>query len=575
MKRSVKYFAAFLIVAVVLSSCGGLKKMKKNAGTIKYTATPEVLEMHGDSVAMSITGSFPPKYFSKNVILKVTPVIKYNGGELAYPAISVQGEKIQANNKVINMKEGGSFSHSGKIAYVEGMKVSDFELRLEGSQKDKKLDLGTFKVGNGVNATPALVNFADARPIIGKDQFVRITTETKDAALYFAIEQASVNNKELSKAEIKALKDYLKEVKLNKRKQLKSVGVSAYASPDGAEDLNAGLAEKRSGSAEKYMMDELKKMKFEDAKKSGLISKTSTPEDWEGFKQLMETSDLPDKDLILRVLSMYSDPIVREKEIKNIAAAYTTIADKILPQLRRSKLNVNVELVGYSDTEIDSIFNVNPTSLKVEELLYVGALSTDLTRLQKVYQTCTEVYPTEWRGYNNLGMVYIKMKNLDLAKQALEAAKKLDDKNIIVNNNIGVIVLQQGDIAKAEEFFTSASGAGSEVNYNLGLINIKKGDYANAVSLFADDCSFNTALAKILAGNSDGAVKTVDCAPNKDDAMMYYLKAIAGARTQNTDLLFNNLRAAVSKDAALATKATQDMEFFKYFNDETFKSIAK
>ncbi len=567
--------AAIALIALFVSSCGGIKKMKKNADLVSYTVTPKILEMHADSVEVSISGKFPPKYFNKKVIIEATPVIKYKDGEKAYKVQKLQGEKVEDNNTVISYTDGGSFSYTDKIPYNKGMRVSDLEIRISGykaGHEDKKLDFEPKKIADGVIATPGLVQ-ADAKPILGKDKFQRIVPESKSADIHFAIQQAIIKSKELKQEDIKALQDYINEVNNNDRKEFKGISLSAYASPDGGLDLNTKLAQNRAKSTEKYLKKELKKVK--DASKEGFVSESTTAEDWDGFKQLLESSDITDKDLILRVLSMYSDPDVREKEIKNISKAYLQLADKILPQLRRSKLNVNVNLIGYSDDEITKIFNEKPDSLNVEEMLYAATLTNDNNQKAKVYQQVTKTYPNDWRGFNDLGYAYVKLNKIDDAKKAFQDAKKLDESNPIIINNCGVIALMKGEIDKAEEKFKAASGAGSEVNYNLGIVSIKKADYAGAVNYFGDACSFNAGLAKLLNGDNDGAVKAVDCAKDKDAAMNYYLKAIAGARSGDTDMMYNNLRAAISKDASLSTLAKTDMEFGKYFTDSTFKTIVK
>lgn len=549
--------------------------MKKNAELVSYTVTPTILEMHADSVEVSITGKFPPKYFAKTVIVEATPVIKYKDGEKAYKVQKLQGEKVEDNNSVISYTDGGSFSYTDKIPYNKGMRISDLEIRVSGykaGHPEKKLDFDPKKIADGVIATPGLVQ-ADAKPILGKDKFQRIIPESKGAEIHFAIQQAIIKSTELKKEDIKALEDYISEVNANERKEFKGVNLSAYASPDGGIDLNTKLAQNRAKTTEKYLKKELKGV--ESAAKEGFVSESTTAEDWDGFKQLMETSDVADKDLILRVLSMYSDPDVREKEIKNISKAYLEVADKVLPQLRRSKLNVNVDLIGYSDDEITKIFNENPDSLKLEEMLYAATLTNDMNQKLKVYQQVTKTYPNDWRGHNNVGFALVKLNKIDEAKAAFQDAKKIDESNPIIINNCGVIALMKNDITKAEEKFKAAAGAGSEVNYNLGIISIKKADYAGAVNYFGDACSFNAGLAKLLNGDNDGAVKSADCGNDKDSAMNYYLKAIAGARTSDTDMLFNNLRAAISKDATLANLAKTDMEFGKYFNDDTFKTIVK
>jgi len=563
------------LTAVILTSCGGLNKMKKNYGMVDYTVTPPVLEEHADSVDISITGKFPEKYFNKKAMADITPVIKWEGGEKAFKTVKVQGEAVQDNNTSIAYVSGGSFSYTDKIPYEDAMKMSKLEVRVDAyiaTKPDKKVGFDVKEIAGGVIATPLLVDMK-GKVIIGADKFQRIIADTKQAEILYNIQQAQVRGSELKKDEIKALVDYINEAKENERKQFTSVTVSSYASPDGAEDLNSKLADNRSKAADKYVQKQFRKV--EEATKEDFVSNNITAEDWDGFKQLVQASDIADKDLILKVLSMYSDSDTREKEIKNIAAVYIELAKDILPKLRRSKINVNVNLIGYSDEEITAIFNAKPDSLNVEELLYAATLTKDQAQKLNVYTKCTEIYPKEWRGFNNKGVILFETDKYDEAKQAFEAAKELDNTNAKVLNNLGAVELVKGNVAAAKELFTSAGSAGAELNYNTGIVAIKEADYAGAVSMFGDNNSFNSALAKLLNGDNDGAVKAADSGDDKDNAMNFYLKAIAGARSSNTDLLFNNLRAAVEKDANLKAAAKTDMEFANYFEDTTFKSIVE
>ncbi len=574
-KTRIISLTALVLATLIISSCGGIKKMNKNAELISYKVSPTTLEMHADSVEIRISGTFPAKYFHKKVIVEAVPVIKLKSGEKAFKMQKLQGESVEDNNPVISYVSGGSFSYTDKIPYTEGMRISDLEIRISGYPAGKeagKISFPAKKIADGVIATPGLLQ-PDAKSILAKDKFQRIIADSKLADIHFAIQQASIKGKELKAEDIKALEDYIKEANENERKEFTGISVSSYASPDGATDLNTKLVGNRAKSAEKYLNKTLKKV--EDAKTEGFISQTTTPEDWDGFKDLMQDSEIADKDLILRVLSMYSDEEVREKEIKNISKAYLEVADKILPQLRRSKISANINLVGYSDEEITSIFNLKPDSLSVEELLYAATLTKDLNQQLKIYKEFTKVYPNDWRGPNNVACTNIKLGKLEDAKNAVHDAKKLDESNPIIMNNCAVVYLLSGDITTAEEKLKSAAGAGKEVNYNLGIINIKNANYADAVSYFGDACSFNAGLAKLLNDDNAAAVKAVDCADNKDDAMNFYLKAIVGARDGDTDLMFNNIRAAISKDASLSSKIKTDMEFAKYFKDDTFTSIVK
>ncbi|MGQ9847175.1 MAG: tetratricopeptide repeat protein [Bacteroidales bacterium] len=547
--------------------------MKKKQGLITYQQSPNPLEMHGDSVVLNIIGNFPPKYYKKKVTCEITPVFKNaSGQEIPFKTIKVQGEKVQDNYQVIKTSEGGKFNYSAKVPYTPDMRIGDVNIKIHAYVKSKFVDFDPVTIGKGTIATPGLLE-KDAKPIIAKDNLVRIFPEQKEASILYAINQSNVRPQELTKTEIKELKKYIETTQKNARKEIKGVNISSYASPDGPEDLNAKLSENRGTSANTVIKDQFKKL--EKAKEQGFFNTKATPEDWEGFQKLMSESDIADKDLVLRVLSMYSDPVQREKEIRNISKAFTQIADKILPKLRRSQIKVNVDSIGRSDEEIIATFASNPANLSVEELLHGATLSKDLNTQLSYYKAAANQYSNDWRTFNNIGFVLLQQGNLSEAKEHFEKAKALNAGNNIVLNNLGVIALREGDFVKAEEYFKSAAGAGNEVNYNLGICALKKGDYNSAVAKFGNYCSFNAALAKLLSGNPDAANKTIDCAEDKDRDMMYYLKAIIGARQGNTDLMYNSLRAAISKNNKLAEMAKTDMEFAKSFNDDTFKSIVK
>jgi Flp pilus assembly protein TadD len=383
------------------------------------------------------------------------------------------------------------------------------------------------------------------------------------------INKYDIRSSELKEADIVGLKDFIKQTTTNERLEMKGIQVSSYASPDGPVDLNTKLSGNRENSATTFVNKELKADKLNVPK--DMFSMMSTPEDWEGFKKLMEESNIRDKDVILRVLSMYSDPVVREKEIKNVAAAYEQIKVDILPLLRRSKMTVNVEKVGWSDAEIVNLVNGDIDKLELEELLYAGTLVSDNPTKLKVYQKAAEKFPNCIRAHNNAGCVLIAMNRVAEAKAEFQKALELKDHNI-VKNNLGVVALLEKDIAKAEQLFTSAMGAGPEVNYNLGIIKIMQGDYAAAQNYYGNTVSFNSALVKILQGNPAPAVETLKKIENPG-AKVYYLMAVAGARQGDVELMYNSLRAAVARDASLKAYALKDVEFYKYFEEALFKEI--
>lgn len=572
-KTSIKLFT-ILALAAVMTSCASLEKMRKNAEDIKYTVTPEVLEAHGGKVPASISVRIPAGYFSPKATLEATPVLVYEGGETAYPSQFVQGEKAQGNYQVISKANASTVTYSQAVDYNDKMRVSDLVIRIRATQGAKSVDFEDYKIAQGVISTSALVETKGIKASVGSDQFERITPLSKTAEILYLIQQATVRNTELTKEEVKALNAFIDEVKAAENKEFKGASISAYASPDGAVDLNTRLASQREASAKTYLNNQFNKAKVDAAKEGSFFDLKNTPEDWEGFKALMEKSEIQDKELILRVLAMHTDPEVREREIKNMASTYSVIAEEILPQLRRSKLSVNVEEIGKSDEVLSDLATNNPSQLTVEEILYAATLTNDADEQLAIYKSAASQYANDWRTHNNVGLALYAKGDLAAAKTAFEKANSVKANQPEVLNNLGAVALRQGDLAKAEEYFGGAAGAGSELDNNLGVLAMKKGLYEEAVRYFGNSVSNNAALAKILAGNYDAALSTLN-ANTEEVALKYYLKSVVGVRTNDTDLLFNNLRKAVELDGSYKAKAASDMEFAKYFADATFRSIVQ
>ncbi|MBN2697721.1 MAG: hypothetical protein JXR52_02760, partial [Bacteroidales bacterium] len=461
--KKLKFIAIFILAAAVLSSCGGLNKMVKDAELVSYKVTPEVLEMHGGEVDLTVDVNFPAEYFNKKAIVKLQPVVKYEGGQKELAPLVVQGEDVTENNKVISYDGGGKASISHSFDYEDDFLRSELFCDVSASLKGKTAELGEVKLADGIIATPNLV-MNNPQVIMFGDKFERITPDAYQADIKYIINRADVRNSEIKKDEIAKLNEVLKSTAENERLELKGLEISAYASPDGELDFNANLAEKRQKSAENYLSGQLKKSEVEVADE--LFSMMSTPEDWEGFKILMEQSNIQDKDMILRVLSMHSDPVVREREIKNLSAAFEEIAEEILPQLRRSKFTVKMEHIGWSDQELTDLWKNNPDQLKLEELLYTATLFDDLETKADIYKQVIKMEPKCFRAQNNLMAILFEMGNLDAAKAALKAAKELVD-NDVINNNLGAIALKEGDLETAKELFTASLAGGPEVNYNL------------------------------------------------------------------------------------------------------------
>lgn len=571
------------LASIMLSGCSGLKKMKKNADQIQYRVTPEVLETHAGKVDLGIDGRFPAKYFNKKATLVITPVLKYDGGETAYSPVTVQGEKVMGNNRVISYTSGGNVSYKDATNFSDAMRLSELEVRIRASKGAATLDFEPKVIAKGVIATSTMVanvpkailgvrreanNTGKYDPYI--DPFQRIVPDEMVADILYLINRAELRNEEISKDDIQQLISYTTDANQDDRKNLKGVEVSAYASPDGSLDLNTDLSAKRERTSSSFLENELKKAGVD----INLRTKY-TPEDWEGFKEKLEQSNIQDKELILRVLSMYTDPEVREREIKNLSSAFTQIADEILPQLRRAKLQTSVELIGKTDEEILALAESNPSALNPAELLYAATLVDDLDRKLKIYNSFQTVYPNDWRGPNNAGFVLVQQMKYADAKPLFEKAERLKNDEPIIKNNLGAATLAEGNVEAAEVLFGAASGAGNEVNYNLGIVSLKKADYSRANQYFRNFADTNTALAKILTGDNNGALKDLESFERPNCFMKEYLKAVVGARTARESLLFDSLKKAVEYNAGMKQMAKTDMEFVKYFDNAQFKAIVQ
>ncbi|HPD95557.1 MAG TPA: hypothetical protein PLA24_06650 [Tenuifilaceae bacterium] len=561
-------FAIVAIAGLLIAGCGGVEKMKELPEGTSFKVTPNPLEVHANKVTATIEGTIPPKYFNKKAIVEITPVVVYEGGELALTSKILQGEDVQANNQVINYEAGGTWKQDIEFDYKDEMFKAELELRFVISYKDKKIPFDApQKIGIGTMATYKLVDI-DPKPIMLNDKFVRITPEEKEAQINFVIQQSNIRKSELTKDEIKMLNDFIVDASQAKNKEVKELKISAYASPDGPEKLNEKLSQDRGKNTDKYLADVFKKAKVKDAKEATV---ETTSEDWDGFQKSVQNSDIEDKDLILRVLSMYSDPDVREKEIKNLSKVYKVLAEKVLPELRRSKMIAKVDIIGFSDDTLKYMVENNAyDSLNVEEMLHAASLVEDVNKKIEVYTKAGEKFNCP-RGYNNAAYYYILNNDLASAKASLD--KIPADQNIpAVSNNRGCIALMEGNIEDAEKLFADAANAGNEVKYNLGIIAIIKGQYPAATEYLGGTDSFNQGLALLMAGKIDAAKNTF---AKVETAKAYYGRAIVGARLGEEATVLDNLRTAIGKDASLKDRAKKDVEFRNYVQNEAFKAIAE
>ena len=552
------------MVVALFSSCS--KKMGELSADY-FTVTPQVLEAVGGKVPATINGKFPEKYFNKKAVVGVTPVLKWNGGEAKGQPATFQGEKVEGNDQTISYKMGGSYTMKTSFDYVPEMAKSELYLEFKATIGKKVVTIPAVKVADGVISTSELVNntLGNANPALGEDAFQRIIKEKHDANIMFLIQQANIRSSEL-----KTAKEFNKEVaNVNEaaNKKISNIEVSAYASPDGGVSLNTTLAENRESNTTKMLSKDLKKAKIDAP-----IDAKYTAQDWEGFQELVSKSNIQDKELILRVLSMYQDPAQREQEIKNISSVYKTLADEILPQLRRSRLTLNYEIIGKSDEEIAKLTSSNPSELNVEELLYAATLTNDPAKQEAIYTQATKQFPNDYRAFNNLGKLAYQAGNVDKAESYFKKAASVNA-SPEVNMNLGLISLIKGDKAAAETYFGKAAGT-KELGESMGNLYIAQGQYERAVNSFGDSKTNSAALAQILAKDYNKAKNTL-ANVERPDAYTDYLMAVLGARTNNSSMVTSSLKSAVAKDPSLAKKAATDLEFAKYFTNADFMSIAK
>jgi Tfp pilus assembly protein PilF/outer membrane protein OmpA-like peptidoglycan-associated protein len=557
------FLMSFFAVVSLLNSCSTIKELE-------YNVTENPLQMHADDVTLQINGKFVEKGLNAKAVAEVTPLFVCNDGtEIAFQTEIFQGPKAAGNGKVVP-KEGTSFSYSSTIPYQKCMEEGIVKVRVVAKKGKKEEEMFTDKIADGTIITPYLLKLDD-QVISAKDAFQRITSHESEAVINFNKGQATVKSSELKDQDIVDLMAFVLDATTNPRHELKSVNVSSYASPEGEVDKNENLAKDRAESAKSALVKKMKKMKYEAGQADAFYTIDPKGEDWAGFKTEVEKTTHEDKELILRVLQMTTDLNKREQEIRNMAKTYTFLEKEVLPQLRRSQMTLSYDKVGYSDEELKDLSKTNPDTLNVEELLFTATLYDDLSEQLRVYNEALRLFPNDWRTANNVGCVQYLQGDLDAAGTSFEKASEASE-NETVNNNIGAVAHMKGDRERAMELFTSA-GSSSETNYNLGLLKVQQGLYDEAVSNMGTNMTFNSALANLLSGDADAAAKSIDGSNSKDEAMSYYLKALIGARTNNSEMLMDNLKIAFEKDANLKAKAKRDREFIQFFENADFLAI--
>ena len=558
------YLPIVMMMLAMLTSCAS--KMGELSPEY-FTVTPQVLEAVGGKVPATINGKFPEKYFNKKAIVEVTPVLRWQGGEAKGQTATFQGEKVEANYQTINYKMGGNYTLRTSFDYRPEMVKSELYLDFQVRVGSKVFSIPSVKVADGVIATAELVGHTleNANVSLGADAFQRIIKDKREEQIMFLIQQANIRSNQMGAAN--SFTNEVKNVDGTANQRISNIEISAYASPDGGVNLNRGLAEKRQDNTASLIEKNLKKNQI-DAD----IDTRYTAQDWEGFQELVSKSNIQDKDIILRVLSMYSDPEQREREIKNISSVYRTLADEILPQLRRSRLTLNYEIIGKSDEEIAALARNNARQLTVEELLYAATLTDNAAEKESIYTQATQLFPNDFRAFNNLGKLAYEAGDLAKAERLFKQAASIQDAPE-VNNNLALVALTQGDRAAAEQYLGKASGA-KELSETMGNLYVAQGQYDRAVNAFGEAKTNSAALAQILAKDYNKARNTLD-AVERPDAYTDYLKAIVGARTNNLQMVTSNLQSAINKEPSLRQQAAVDLEFSKYSTNAEFASVVR
>ncbi len=547
------FYLASLTVALSLTSCG--KKLGQFSADY-FTVNPNPLEVVGEKVPARVSARIPAKFFVKNAEVTVTPTLVFNGQEVSSQSYSFQGEKVRGNNPVISYEYGGTATIPVDFAYNPDMAQSDLMLNFAVTQGNKRYVLPAVKVANGVVATAAMADVKSVTPAIGADAFQRIINEKYAADIMFLVNQANIRASQLSTDAIKELQREILEANGDTSRRLQEINISSYASPEGGVAFNTRLAQQREENTRSYMERQLNRDRITEF---GELTAQFTPQDWEGFQRLVAQSNIQDKDLILNVLSMYSDPEQREREIRNLSDVFEQLAEQILPQLRYSRITASIDVIGKSDAEIMRLLESNPSQLNVEEILYAATLTNDNERKLAIYDKAARLFPNDYRTFNNLGMAQYVAGDYSAAQANFSRAASMGN-HPEPQMNLGLIEMLNYN--KANQYFGSAAGV-DELGNALGVYYLKQGDAAAAVNAFGSSRTNNAALAQILARDYSRA-KTTLASVETPDATTYYLMAILGARTNNENMLVTNLRQAVRLDSSLAKRAVKDLEFANY-----------
>lgn len=562
-----QYLFRTLVVAgassLLLASCASKFKISSTGVNVD----PNPLTVQGDAVKTRINFAFPKKSFPKKGTLRITPVLRYAGGEKWGKAYDYQGDDVYGNEQVVFYKSGANAVLDFAVPYTPQMQKSELYLTFNGKVGKKAQKISAMKVADGVNATETLATVEGILPAIAPHGFQRVVKEMYDADILFQIQQANVRGSEINKEDVEEWRYTVQNAKETPNQNV-SVEVQSYASPDGGKKLNEILSENRERNTTAALKKEFKKQDMAGV----AIDAHYTAQDWEGFRTLVEKSDLPDKDLVLRVLSMYPDPESREREIKNISVVFKQLADNILPKLRRSRLIANVEIIGKSDAEIQEFIAKAPGHLSAEELLYAAELTNSTTEKMRIYQIANQIFKKDYRAYNNIGALYFAQGKIKDAEAWFNKAATLQD-NEVTKLNRGLIALYHGDKEKAQDMISAAINT-PELGQALAYLYLKQGEYMKAETAFGETVSNNAAVAQLLNGNYAKALKTLQKITTPS-ATTELIRAIIAARTNDNNGVITALKSAIALDGSIAYHIADNLEFAKYKNLAAFKALVK
>lgn len=559
--RNLLKITTALLLAVLVSSCAcRLKPLNGSAAQVD----PNPLTLVGTQIPGQVRLTLPAKWCHKRAIVNITPELRYSGTSVTGQTVTIQGENVRDNYQTISYERGGSVIVPFAFDYKPGMEQSDLYLTFTATVKGKKVNLPAIKVARGTIMTAGLASISDITPALARDAFQRVIKEQYTADLKFLINRAEVRAAELNKREVKDWQDVVDNAYQVPNQEV-DIEIQAYASPDGAQDFNERLSAQRERNTSSVIARKLGNKKIE-------VNAHYTAEDWDGFQKLLEASNIQDKELVLRVLSMYPDPEDREREIRNLSHVFTQLADEILPELRRSRLNANVRIIGKSDDELKMFMAQRPGRLTIEEILYTATLYDNAKDQMNAYQQATQLYPKDYRAYNNIGTLYLAQGNYEQAANYFAKAQKIQP-NAASNMNEALLALNRGDLATAQRLMGSAVEV-PEAGQGIGFLQMHEGKYADAVRSFGNTPSNALAIAQIMQGQYADATRTLAAVaqPNGETA---YLKAVVAARTNDLQALISNLRSAIAQDSSYALRAQRDLEFAAFSQTPEFVALVK